>query len=74
MANYARRYICRRFKSVGDFEYLANFSDAASPIFVRFRFLGDYANDEGWEPLPFQVGDTAHNRRTAEWMIANHFG
>lgn len=63
----SQTYTCRRFKSVGTFEYSADFSQAASGISVRFE-----GHDE-WQPVPFQVADTRHDRRRAEQMIADYF-
>ena len=65
MAN--QTYVCRRFKSVGEFEYSADFAQASSGIYVRFEHH-DY-----WQPLPFQVADAKHDRMTAEKMIARYF-
>jgi hypothetical protein len=64
----AKTYTCRRFPSVGQFEYAADFSQSASGIHVRF-----HGEDGEWQPVPFQVADTRHNRRTAERMIAEYF-
>lgn len=58
---------CRRYKSVGTFEYSADFSQSASGIMVRFH------DDGEWQPVPFQVADTGHDRRKAEEMIARYF-
>lgn len=62
-------YTCRRYKSVGTFEYSADFADAASGISVRF----EHHDEDDWQPVPFQVADTRHDRRRAEQMIADYF-
>ena len=62
-------YTCRRFSSVGNFHYSADFSQSSSPISVRFT--GD--DDAPWQPVPFQVADTGHSRSRAEKMIADYF-
>lgn len=62
-------YTCRRFRSVGAFEYQADFAQASSPIWVRF--LGD--DDFEWQSVPFQVADAQHSRKTVEQMIARYF-
>lgn len=59
---------CRRFKSIGPFEYRADFSQASSNIMVRF-----HGEDGDWQATPFQVADARHDRATAERMIARHF-
>lgn len=63
-------YTCRRFRSVGTFEYSADFSQAASPIMVRFT---GYDDDAEWQATPFQVADARHDQRKAEKMIAEYF-
>jgi hypothetical protein len=60
-------YTCRRYKSVGTFEYEADFVEAASNITVRFDGHDD------WQSTPFQVADAKHDRRRAERMIAEYF-
>ena len=60
-------YTCRRFQSVGAFEYSADFAQAASGIKVRFEGQDD------WQPVPFQVADCQHDRATAERKIAEYF-
>lgn len=62
-------YTCRRFRSVGPFEYSANFSDAASPISIRFLCHDDME----WQSTPFQVADARHNPREAERLLASYF-
>ena len=63
-------YICRRYKSVGVFEYEADFSQASSPIMVHFDPRDEWTD---WQPVPFQVADCNHSRRKAERMIAEYF-
>lgn len=62
-------YTCRRYKSVGPFEYSADFSQASSPI--KIKFLG--SDDFDWQSTPFQVADCSHDRRRCEEMLARHF-
>jgi len=59
----------RRFKSVGTFSYIADFSQSASQIKVRF----DGHDEDAWQSVPFQVADTGHSRNKAEKMIADYF-
>jgi hypothetical protein len=65
-----KTYICRRFRSVGPFEYEADFTDPASPIRVRFLVYGE---DGVWQPTPFQVADARHSPREAERLVARYF-
>jgi hypothetical protein len=58
-------YRCARFRSVGAFEYQADFSDADSKITVCL------AGSDHWLPTPYRVGDV-HDRRDAEKLIANY--
>jgi hypothetical protein len=70
----SQTHVCRRYRSVGAFEYKADFFQAASPIYVRFN-ADQYDNeDEGWQRVPFRVTDCRHNRKRAEHMIVRHFG
>ena len=59
---------CKRFKTVGKFDYSADFSQASSNIMVRFP-----DNEDRWQPVPFQVADCRHSRAQAERMIASYF-
>lgn len=65
----AQTYTCRRFKSVGTFDYHADFAQASGHIKVRF----DGHDDDAWQSVPFQVADCRHDRTTCEQMIARHF-
>ena len=69
----SQMYVCRRYRSVGAFEYKADFFLAASPIYVRFNADQCDNKDEGWQPVPFRVTDCRHNRKRAEHMIARYF-
>lgn len=60
---------CKRFKSIGPFEYSADFSQASSPI--KIKFLG--SDDFEWQSTPFQVADCSHSRKRCEVMLAEHF-
>lgn len=64
-----KTFTCRRYKTVGDFEYSADFAQASSPIMVRFTAY----DDADWQPVPFQVADCRHDRATAERKIAEYF-
>lgn len=66
-------YTCRRYSSVGPFDFSANFAQASDNIRVRFPAGNDYADDEGWQPTPFQVADARHSPRRAEKIIAEYF-
>ena len=68
-------YTCNRYKSFGAFEYLADFSEPSSPISVRFPHLdteGDWTDEDGWEPIPYQVAE-AGTRKRVEQLIVEHF-
>jgi hypothetical protein len=59
---------CRRYRSVGYFEYSADFAQASSPIKIRFH------GEEGdWQSTPFQVADCGHDRHRCEAMLARYF-
>ena len=62
-----KTYSCGKYRSVGKFEYCADFTQASSPIMVRFD-----AHDD-WQPVPFQVADCHHDRKEVERMIAQYF-
>jgi hypothetical protein len=66
-------YICRRYRSVGPFEYTADFALASSPIYVRFNVEGFDGPDQGWQQAPFQVRDCRYSRKRCEHMIADYF-
>jgi ABC-type Fe3+-hydroxamate transport system substrate-binding protein len=66
-------YTCRRFPSVGPFEYMTDFRQASDNIKVRFPVGNDYEDDEGWQPTPFQVADARHRPKEAEKLIAKYF-
>ncbi len=59
-------YTCRRFRSVGPFDYRADFAQASCPILLRFD-----RRDE-WQSTPFRVADAGHSRPRAERMIARY--
>jgi hypothetical protein len=62
-------YHCARYRSVGEFWYCADFSQASSNITVGF----DHGDDElNWQPTPFQVADARHSRREAERLLAGY--
>jgi hypothetical protein len=61
-----RIYICRRFRSVGPFEFEADFAEASLPIFWHSLVHEDMK----WEPTPFQVANARHSPREAERLIA----
>ncbi len=67
------RYTCRRSRSVGPFEYIADFAVASSPIYVRFDVKGIDNPVQGWQPAPFQVRECRYNRKRCEHMIADYF-
>lgn len=63
-------YTCKRFKSVGAFQYQADFAEASSAILVRFEDECEPGGYSDWEPMPIQVADVRHSRNDAEAAIA----
>jgi hypothetical protein len=59
--------VCRRYRSVGAFEYKADFFQAASPIYVRFMQTNTIAIMKAGSPYSFEsqiVDITASVRST----------
>lgn len=65
-----KTYNCKRFKSVGAFQYQADFAEASSAILVRFKDEFQPGGYSDWEQMPIQVADVRHSRNDAETAIA----
>lgn len=67
-------HTCCCYRTVGPFDYRADFGDPASKIEVRFHDIVDprHPNDN-WDITPFTVERADHDRRRAEELIAKHY-
>ena len=60
-----KTYQASDFDSWDDFEFKADFAQASSTIYVRWR------KDDPWQPTPFQVADVNHDPMQAWNTLTN---